>query len=348
MTHKGPNSLYSIEVFEEILQVADQNKIDCLLICGDFFDTFEDAENLRHQIRSLIQNKPYSIYYLPGNHEELKKGKNNLSHFDFGELVLLDHLPTKLTTLTFKSDNIELLSIPHQHDYSAYPQWKVPKKKCSFRLAMIHGIVSGMTYSGPDNEEGGGAIDPEMFQFFSVDYAAMGHIHSQEKIKYKDCLIQYPGSARLWRRGENGPKGVLLLTIDNLLQTTFIPLKKAGLYRLFETPLSLTGDTPHFPHAKEWSIYDYIDIKLSGVIDDESRVKKIEQDLTQKFKSKVRELRINQDNLSILSGISEQPIAKQFLEAWETKRPDNDEELPIWYRCREIGLEQIKNSLDKF
>src|SRR5210317_291349 len=84
----GEDREYSLSVLEEILMIAENKKADYLLICGDLFNSFDDAEALRNEFRSYLSILPESCktLFLPGNHDELRKGNRSLSSLDFGKI----------------------------------------------------------------------------------------------------------------------------------------------------------------------------------------------------------------------------------------------------------------------
>ena len=75
----GEERGYSLSVLDEVLTITEQERAEYLLICGDLFDSFDDAVNLRAEFRSRIEaiNSLCRIIFLPGNHEDLGKGNRS-------------------------------------------------------------------------------------------------------------------------------------------------------------------------------------------------------------------------------------------------------------------------------
>lgn len=346
----GEEREYSLSVLDEILTITDHERAEYLLICGDLFDSFDDALNLRAEFRNRIESisSQCQILFVPGNHEELEKGNRSLSNLDLGILRTCYTTPFELIT----HSEVEFLCIPHQADYQDYHEWPVAPKKAAFRIALAHGLVAGIDiYAGPESEETGtvGTIDPDLFTRFDVDYAAMGHIHSRRKKQHGQTWISYPGSSRVWRRGEAGPKGVSLIKIDQTVQIDFHSLAASGQYRCYNLPLTPDGTIEDLETLSvAWEEKDWIDLYFSGIVEDENSVAELEKKLRSEQGKRVRKIEIERTDVLPLPGIMSQPIVKKFLEAWKEREPDIADERAhtIWFKSRQMGLEQIKNVME--
>lgn len=346
----GEDREYSLSVLDEILDITDHKNAEYLLICGDLFDSFEDAVKMRAEFRSRIESisAHCQILFIPGNHEDLGKGNRQLSSLDLGALRRCYTKPFELIPYS----DVEFLCIPHQADYRGYHEWDLAPKKAAFRIALAHGLVSGIDiYTGPESEEAVpvGTIDPDLFARFDVDYAAMGHIHSRLDEMYEQACISYPGSSKVWRRGETGTRGINLVKIDQTLQVDFLPLTSAGQYRPHSIPLTPDGNIEDIETiSADWGKYDWIDLNFSGIVEDENSVAELEMRLKSEWDGPVRKIDIDRTDVQPLPGIISQPIVEKFLQAWKEKEPDITDERAhtIWLKARQMGLEQIRNVLE--
>jgi exonuclease SbcD len=349
---------YSFEVLEEILAIAKKNDAGCLLFSGDIFDSFQDAVNLRLAFREKIEfftahyrqanKKPPFMIMIPGNHEEHKKGKANFSKYDFGLITIVEKRPFDLLSM----EDTEILALPFQKHYvnsGGYAEWKVPKKQLPFRICLAHTTVSGLTYTGPDEEEETSVLDMDFFHHFKIDYAALGHIHQPITERAGSVVLAYPGSSRIWRRGEKGCHYVNLVEGKEGLEVTPLRLSSAGEYRLYTWPLNLEGQlTDVSGETKNWQKNDWIEIRLTGLVENEQAVLKLEEELKKKYSARVRRIEIDRDSIMILTGISSQPMAKKFIKLWEQKKPknNNEEDINTWLKAREVGLAKIKEVME--
>ena len=90
---------YSLAVLDEITGICGSEKRDALLLAGDVFDSWADIEVLRGPFRDAAEklHPSCTVYYLPGNHEELRAPPGGkLENFDFGRVRLLCRRPWSL------------------------------------------------------------------------------------------------------------------------------------------------------------------------------------------------------------------------------------------------------------
>jgi DNA repair exonuclease SbcCD nuclease subunit len=341
---------YSLSVLSEIVRIAKEKNADVLLFAGDTFDSFPDVEKLRGDFKERVDQvgDSVTVLLLPGNHEDLQRGQQKLSSFDLGRARLLDKEPYDI--LSFP--DMELLSIPAKKSYDDYREWRIAPKKMKFRIATAHCVVAGLGIPFIEDEEMDSVIDPDLFQLAEVDYAALGHIHSGRVISLKSTLpggpvrtLSYPGSARVYRRGETGPRTVTLIEVGNEIHATSLVLKSAGQYREVFLDVGLDGALPDISHlSKEWDESDRVELFISGIVEDENALTREAEALAQSLAVRVAN---SVPAVSVLAGISSQPIARKFLELSDKARPAaRTPEFAVWHKTREIGLLKIKKVLE--
>ena len=341
---------YSLAVFQEILELAATNEAHALLISGDLFDSHADAQALLPVVRELTQGFPGDILFIPGNHEVLRDKGMGLSAFDFGKIELFEDRPCSLIKRQYDGEAVEFLLIPHARTYDDFASWDVPAPGEVPRIALAHGVVEGMTYSGPDGEEGGTAIDPLLFTHFGVNYAALGHIHARRMENSGSCRLSYPGSARVWRKGEADARGVLFLEVENAhpaphIRVNFLQLQAAGRYHRVALPVALDGSLSLDLNALECAPGDVLELVLSGVVEDENVLARNCERLRGDLEGRVRRFLIDRGQVAPLPGIATQPLARDFLRIWEEEfaaNPDRESQL---LAARSIFLDEMRQML---
>jgi len=341
----GVEKNYSLSVLEEILELVRRKKAVFLIIAGDLFDSFDDMVALKPAFRERVDAAgDLNILFVPGNHDVLRMKDRSFSSHSIGRSVtILKVEPFELIT----SDECEILAIPHQQSYAGYNEWDVPKKTLP-RIAVLHGLVNGMDiYTGPESaveEDGAVATDPDIFTRFEVDYAALGHIHARKQKRIGGCELNYPGSARVWRRGETGPRGVNLLNVGTRIGAEWMPLSSAGEYRLYDLPIGLDGTLNGLGGLSQgWGKTDLIEINLRGIVEDENTVAALKERIENDLKNRVRGISISFNNVKTVPGILTQPIARKFMEKMKALEPGTEPRL--WLKALELGLAEIANVL---
>ncbi len=347
---------YSLSVLSEIAGLATEKKADLLLFAGDTFDSFGDAEALRGDFRSRIDPiaDTVAVLLLPGNHEDLQRGARKLGSFEFGKARLLDEEPFGI----LEFPEMDLVSIPHRKSYADYREWDLPPKHRRFRIITAHCVVSGMGVPFDEGEEMVSVIDPDLFQRAGADYAALGHIHSARTIRLKATapdspirtsalVLSYPGSARVWRKGETGPRSVSLIEVGDDIRASPLVLKSAGQCREILLDVGLDGAIPDIDSlSRAWNPPDRVEIAFSGIVEDENTFKSAADRLANNLRPRVRTVDIIRDGVSVLEGISSEPIARKFLELCDKTRTAVDaHDFAVWQKTREIGLLKLKKVL---
>ncbi len=348
---------YGLRVLDEIVSVARREHVSLVLLCGDTFDSFADAHELRHVFAQRIARCGCEVLLLQGNHDEKGGGRAGLGNLDLGPvrtIVSSSGAPYALHRYENGGESIEVLAVPHRESYADYTEWDVPDKQAPVRIALAHATVEEMVYSGPrdaDIEEGGTAIARDVFTRFAVDYGALGHIHGARDERARQTLLRYPGSATVWRRGEDGPRSVTIVTTapggaSPTIRT--VVLETAGQYRYHTVPLALDAAEPDIAvMAAGWGPNDMVDIALTGIVEDESVLPRLRETLCTRYGDGCRAFDIDSSAVTSAPGISAQPLARRFLDDWRAL-PVDDPDGPgedVRNRARELILKAMADAM---
>jgi DNA repair exonuclease SbcCD nuclease subunit len=356
---------YSLSVLNEIVAVCRDEKAGGLLLAGDIFDSFQDAENMRNLFSGIIEKLPENcaVYYIPGNHEELRAaGTGTIEQFDFGKARLLSAKPCSIVPL---DSGTELAAIPFQKNYSAYRGWDIQPRGAKKRIVLAHGTVPGVPgiYTGPGNGTGAkredlfreeenppGVLDEDIFSYLGADLAVVGHIHAGYKKQSGNCLIVSPGSARVWREGENGSRQALLIDTDALQQPRGIVLQSAGQYRVtgIEVLPDCSLDIPEeLETGNGLSPRDWLCLYIYGAVEDEPEAMEAINKKTEELRKKYRRVTLVKEELFVLKGISTHPLAIQFINKWKESRGSYTGEDEEAYNLAKLrGLAKLKEIVE--
>jgi len=357
----GEDKEYGLEVLRELVALANAKQADFLLLAGDLFDSFKDLKDnsLLSSVRAEAEllRKDCRALYIPGNHEELGRGpKDKLSNVDFGRLELMADEASAFGGKTVETPDAEFICVPHSADYSGYRKWALPAKTPGrARLLLLHGTSSAV-YRGPDSEEQqAGVIPDSLFSWLEVDYAALGHVHSARETLIGGALAVYCGSARVWRKWEDGPRKAVYFETgggkigvrENLV------LEAAGEYRYFTLPVNPDSSIP--PAAMQELLdkcqtpyKDYIVVRFCGLVEDARALAEMRTVVESVLKAKnPRKLEILSDQVESYGGLAENGLAKQFLEKLDARKPPaGSPELPLWLAARQQGLAALAGDLE--
>ena len=223
--------------FERLVRLAQEEKVDVILICGDMFDSDKVLSKTKARIFNIIkENSNIDFIYLSGNHDEeniiksqsenlsnLKVFKDNWTTFDYGEIAISGRI--------FSGSK------------SLYDTLNLDGSK--FNIVALHGPITKYNLKNEREE-----VSLAKLKDKGIDYLALGHIHNFE-IGQLDKRGVYCYSGCLEGRGfdECGEKGFVLLEIKNKkLEYKFIPFAS----RVFcEIEVDITGKEDWFEIENE-------------------------------------------------------------------------------------------------
>ncbi len=77
---------YSFSVFNEIVDIANSEKADYLLLAGDTFNSFDEIIKLKSTFEGTVHKLDVKceVFLLAGNHEDIGRNKKKISSFEIG------------------------------------------------------------------------------------------------------------------------------------------------------------------------------------------------------------------------------------------------------------------------
>lgn len=333
---------YSLSVLDEIIEYAKD--YDALLLLGDTFNTFEDLQELKEIFSKKMEDYQKDVYLLKGNHENLKSKGITLSKLKFPDNVI-----TIEDISFFNIDNLDIIALPYSEKYIIDNDInkKIDNLNADNRIVIAHGIVEGTLWAIEENEEAA-SIPIDIIKKIDPNMAIVGHIHKQMEINIEDINIIYTGSARVWRRtkSEMGTRRCLAIdTENNSIKKTFINIKNAGEYRVYESNIYSLSNLEQ--KSSEWDINDIIDINVYGIAEDENELDEKINSIKNKYSKYVRDINIKTSELFLLENAKNESIIKEFLSIAEEYEfnTNNEDDLEIVEIAKRIGIEKIYNAL---
>ena len=237
------------EVFRKLYMKLKEEKVDCIIHCGDIAHTKtqispEFVEMCSDFLFNLAEIAP--TYVILGNHDGNLKNSNRQDALS-PIAQALKHPNLKLLKDSGETEindqfTINVLSVFDRDN------WKLPTNRDRVNIALYHGAVSGVkTDTGWTMESG----EDDINIFNNFDYGFLGDIHKTNQLLDAEGRIRYSGSTVQQNHGETNDKGFLLWNI--LDKETF-----SCTHHVLENPtpfitLKLTpkGRIPNKVHVQE-------------------------------------------------------------------------------------------------
>ncbi len=214
--------------FLRMIDYANEYGIEAIIIAGDLFDTANVSLNVRDMVKNVITGNPgIEFFYLKGNHD----AESFIS--------TMEELPKNLHLFNSEWRSYELRNgvvitgaeLDDTNSLTLYDTLVLDVDKVN--IVTLHGQETGYTSKKKSDAEN---IDINRLKDKSIDYLALGHIHSY-RLKQLDKRGMYCYSGCIEGRGfdECGDHGFVLLEIDETsgrIEPVFIPFAKRKIYEL--------------------------------------------------------------------------------------------------------------------
>ena len=250
-SNERKNEIYNN--FVRLIEYANDNNINHIIIAGDLFDTEKgNIKLIKDTILLFSKNNNISFYYLQGNHDEtiltgyelpsnVYTFSNDFKYYDIGNVRIGGKEAVNSKDIYFKDDK--------------------------FNILILHGnVVNGK----PVNDED---INLNDFKDKNINYLALGHIHMRRDYKIdKNFTASYSGCLEGRGFDECGEKGFYLLDIENKnLKQTFVPFYKRMSH---EVRVDITGAKLYTDiiekikeNTKKYASVDLVKVILIGEYD---------------------------------------------------------------------------------
>ncbi len=207
--------------FRRLIEQAEKEKIDLLLIAGDLFHRQPLLRELK-EVNYLFSTLTYTkVVLIIGNHDYLKR-ESYYWNFPWSENVICITAKTgeKITIPELNTSIYGLSYHTREIRESLYDRWKA-EEDGSFSILMAHG-----------GDEKHIPINRQKLLSSGFDYIALGHIHKPQILA--ENRMAYPGALEPLDKTELGTHGYISGVWERgKLQIRFVPWAERG-YELLE------------------------------------------------------------------------------------------------------------------
>ena len=209
----------------KIAALCWQHDCDLMLLSGDLFDGPYDADTVQ-LLKNALHDAAVPVFITPGNHDFCSANSPWLNE-QWPKNV---HIFTKPTV-----EHVELPDLNCRVYGAGFNAMDCPSLLEGFRAE--EGILSiGILHGDPTQSSSPyNPISQTQVAQSGLSYLALGHIHKSGSFRAGSTLCAWPGCPMGRGYDEDGEKGGLLVTIEDTVQASFIPLDTPRFYDLEST-----------------------------------------------------------------------------------------------------------------
>ena len=213
----------------QIAALARQHGCDLLLLSGDLFDGPYSAESLR-ALQDALREAGIPAFISPGNHDFCSPDSPWLK----------EQWPDNVHIFTQPSmESLALPALDCRLYGAGFETMDCGALLEDFRAAGSERFHIGVLHGDPISHDSPYCpITQRQLEACGLDYLALGHIHKTGSVRAGQTLCAWPGCPMGRGNDETGEKGVLLVTLEDTVQTRFLPLDVPRFYDLETTVLT--------------------------------------------------------------------------------------------------------------
>ncbi len=202
----------TFDTYENIVNLCINERVDALLIAGDIYDGAD--RSLRAQLKFFdglkkLDNAGIRSFICHGNHDPLDGWEVRLNSPP--GCVRFENEVTGEPLFPEEPDRATVYGISYQHkdvDENLSPLFSnLPRSR--FNIGLLHCNVGG-----DPNHDSYAPCSLFDLQDTSIDYWALGHVHTREVLQEEGPSVVYPGNPQGRHPNELGSRGVYLVNID--------------------------------------------------------------------------------------------------------------------------------------
>lgn len=213
--HLNEDRPETLRALEKILETAEGEDIDLLTIGGDLFDSEEDAEALRPELRDVFSEDGPEVLAIPGNHDEEAYRED----LNWGSGI---EVATEEPLEVFEYDGFTIIALPFKKELTSglYDRMSRASERHDDAALLIHCTLDVGYSSGDFGEEESASYFPvtrETLSEWDFDYVLAGHFHRNQLAAELDNggKFLYPGSPVSHGWGELGRRKAFLVDVES-------------------------------------------------------------------------------------------------------------------------------------
>jgi DNA repair exonuclease SbcCD nuclease subunit len=205
----------NLEVLRKVLAVANEARVDTVLLAGDIFDNNRIAQAILDDAATIMAESRAAIVILPGNHDcLLADGVYERGDFERAGVTVLGATNGEVAAL--HGLGLTVWGRPHREHNDLLPLRDAPEfDPANWRVTMAHGH---WVQTSADERRAYRIFDEDL-DALSADYVALGHWDVFKEVReaapaYYSGSPLYAGSVNLVQLDDEHPPSVKRLPIE--------------------------------------------------------------------------------------------------------------------------------------
>jgi exonuclease SbcD len=226
------------EAFDRVIDLCLEERVDFLIVAGDLFDAavkdFNAALAAAAQLRRLNQAN-IAVYLILGNHDSREEMSRHVPWP--ANVTLFDHK---------RPHTVQHPTLPVALHGMSYPKREVTENLVASYPAPIAGCFNiGVLHTNADGNSQHAAYAPCLVEELvakGYSYWALGHVHDFAILHVLPYVV-YSGNTQGRHARETGPKGCLLVAVDEHGEVREVEFRETDFVRWFRETIPLLLDS---------------------------------------------------------------------------------------------------------
>lgn len=290
-----------IQTISKILDIAERENADCILLAGDTFENNSVSVALVEDVVRLLRARPsIELHAIPGNHD--LPGPGSIWNRSMLQETPNLHIHTEAEPIPLLDGAVVLHPFPVKSRYSGtdpLAQLEDLHDSPGIHIGIAHGALTTITF-GAHEDDIRLPIDPAHVSRTGLDYLALGHWHGTRLVEIGSdpVRIAYSGTHEQTRYEETDAGNILIVEIAEKGAVPTIRKERCGhlswtresisfqedvnldrLANILNAPqvdllrLSVEGELPQSLHSEYQAMLEAARLNLKDLRMDENELK---------------------------------------------------------------------------
>ena len=212
---------------QRVAQLCREQGCGMILLTGDLFDGPCSRESM-DAVRDALEEAGVPVFIAPGNHDRIWEKSPYITEIWPANVHIFK---------TAAMESVVCRELDCRIYGGAFTATECPGLLEGFRAEGTERYALAVLHGDPTSPRSPYCpVTALQVQESGLDYLALGHIHEGGSFRAGSTLAAWPGCAMGHGFDETGPKGALIVTLEEEAQAEFVPLPGIRFYDLTVSP----------------------------------------------------------------------------------------------------------------